>query len=258
MNDLPIQKRVERFKEEAFIKKCSLSVLVEDLYDVRFWETIIISIFPKFRDKIDFPMPVRKGTRGKDVLRNFKDFVDKKFIICVDSDCQYLYDNEVWYLSEYIYHTHVYSKENFQCAANTLNEILRDLNLRNYSFDELLSNISLAISNFFYFWVYVQKKNLFHKYSNLISREQLAGILKEAIKEYEETGNEQDLTETIEQKTNEVLKPEEDEWDENIINQDFSEIQKKLEEVHDIFANETLLFCNGYEVLNELIKPLLK
>ncbi|MDM8549559.1 hypothetical protein QUF72_05755 [Desulfobacterales bacterium HSG2] len=80
-------------------------MLVED---DRFWEVIIENVKPDLKDKTDFPNPSSKGTRGKDILKKFKSFVKENFIICIDSDCEYLYDDNVWYVADYIYHTIVY------------------------------------------------------------------------------------------------------------------------------------------------------
>ncbi|MDD1413803.1 hypothetical protein MEN41_03745 [Dolichospermum sp. ST_con] len=62
----------ERMVEDAFMNNCYLSVLVEDIYDERFWEYIIENVKPDLKDKIDFPNPVPTGTRGKSILINFK------------------------------------------------------------------------------------------------------------------------------------------------------------------------------------------
>ncbi|MBD2148227.1 DUF4435 domain-containing protein [Sphaerospermopsis sp. FACHB-1194] len=112
MKDQDYEMLAKRMVEDAWMRGCDISVLVEDIYDQRLWECIIENVKPELRDKIDFPNPVPKGTRGKDVLKKFKDFVSEKLIICVDSDCEYLYDDQVWYIAKYIYHTVVYSKEN--------------------------------------------------------------------------------------------------------------------------------------------------
>ncbi len=149
----------ERMKEDAFHKGCYLSVLVEDIYDQRFWECIIENVKPSLKDKIDFPNPVPEGTRGTGILKKFKSFVKKEFIICIDSDCEYLYDENAWYITDYIYNTIVYSKENFQCNHLSLNEICKDLTAKSYNFESLLKNISLKVSPLFYIWLYFKEIN---------------------------------------------------------------------------------------------------
>jgi hypothetical protein len=102
----------QRMEEDAFHRGCHLSVLVEDIYDERFWQSLIEYVKPSLINKIDFPNPTLNGTRGKDILKKYEDFVNEKIIICIDSDCEYLYNNEedLWYCQNYIYHTVVFSK----------------------------------------------------------------------------------------------------------------------------------------------------
>jgi hypothetical protein len=67
----------ERMEADAFHRGCALSVLVEDIYDQRFWECLIENVKPDLKDKIDFPNPTPKGTRGKNILKQYKSFVKK-------------------------------------------------------------------------------------------------------------------------------------------------------------------------------------
>ena len=62
----------ERIVADAFIRGCNLSVLCEDISDNSFWRCIIEHAEPSLKDKLDFPNPHQKGTRGKDVLKKFK------------------------------------------------------------------------------------------------------------------------------------------------------------------------------------------
>ena len=62
----------KRMEEEARQKRCDISVLVEDFYDEEFWRCIIENVKPNLRNKIFFPYPSRKGTRGNSILKNYK------------------------------------------------------------------------------------------------------------------------------------------------------------------------------------------
>ncbi len=147
----------QTMKEDALLRGCELSVLVEDIYDEMFWRCIIEYVRPNLRDKIDFPNPSPKGTRGTNILQKFKDFVEEDFIICIDSDCEYLYNDKAWYIAKYIYHTIVYSRENFQCNHLSLNEICKDLTTKSYDFKSLFEKISRKISPLFYVWLHFKK-----------------------------------------------------------------------------------------------------
>jgi len=159
MQDHDCKEIAKRMEEDAFQRGCYITVLTEDIYDNEFWRRIIENVNPNLTDKIDFPNPSSKGTRGKDFLKKYKDFVTAKFIICIDSDCEYLYNNSTWYMAVYIYHTVVYSKENFQCNYFSLNEICKDLTTKSYNFKSLLEHISIKISPLFYVWLYFKEIN---------------------------------------------------------------------------------------------------
>ena len=87
------QEIVERMRADAFHNGCNISVLVEDIYDEEFWRLIIENAQPNLINRIYFPSYInKKGTRGKDILKKYQSCVNKKFIICIDSDCEYLYE----------------------------------------------------------------------------------------------------------------------------------------------------------------------
>lgn len=59
----------DRMKADAFHRGCNLSVLCEDIYDNAFWRCIIENAKPSLNDKLDFPNPHPKGTRGNKVCK---------------------------------------------------------------------------------------------------------------------------------------------------------------------------------------------
>ncbi len=179
----------QRMEADAYALGFEISVLVEDIYDEGFWRFIIENVNPNLKGKIDFPNPNRKGTRGKSILKNFKDFVKAKFIICIDSDCEYLYDNSTWYIDDYIYHTVVYSRENFQCNHFSLNEICKDLTTKVYNFKSLLENISIKVSPLFYVWFYFKQIHC-KQFAHIIKNEVFERILSFQDSKFEDIGDE--------------------------------------------------------------------
>lgn len=248
----------ERMEADAFHRGCELSVLVEDIYDQRFWECIIENVKPDLKDKIDFPNPTPKGTRGKHILKQYKSFVKENFIICLDSDCEYLYDKNVWYLADYIYNTIVYSKENFQCNPLSLNEICKDLTTNSYDFVSLLENISLKISPLFYVWLCF-KENNWNQFNELINNETFENILSFEGTQFNNIGDENILYQSIEDRVNETLKLLKNEmgesWYDTTFAHDIPEIKTRLIEQYSIHENEILLFCSGHAVLEQFIQP---
>lgn len=259
MKDRDYKELAEIMEADAFHKGCYLSVLVEDIYDERFWEYIIENVKPNLRDKIDFPNPTPQGTRGKNILKNFKSFVNKRIIICIDSDCEYLYDDKVWYLADYIYNTIVYSKENFQCNHLSLNEICKDLTNERYDFKSLFENISLKVSPLFYVWLYFKGIKC-KRFNDLINNERFEKILSFEGTQFDNIGDEHILWQCIEDRVNDTLQilkndMDDESWYNSIFTNDIPEIKKRLTEKYLIHEEEILSFCYGHGVLEKFVEP---
>ncbi|MFM2063294.1 MAG: hypothetical protein RLZZ507_2964 [Cyanobacteriota bacterium] len=236
--------------------------MVEDVYDEEFWRLIIENVKPNLRNKIYFPYPSKKGTRGKDTLKKFREFVNKKFIICIDSDCEYLYDNNVWYIADYIYHTVVYSKENFQCNHFSLNEICKSLTTENYDFSSLLENISRRVSPLFYVWFYFKEIN-YNNVEHLINNEAFARILNFQDSQFDNIGDENILFQNIEDRVKNILQNlknvmDNDSWYESIFTIDIPNIQNRLIEQYSIHPEDILSFCCGHGVLDQFVEPFMR
>lgn len=250
----------ERIVADAFHRGCNLSVLCEDIYDNGFWRCIIEDAKPSLKDKLDFPNPNPKGTRGKDVLKKLKNYVNKKMIICVDSDCEYLYDSNVWYIDTYIYHTIVHSRENFQCNHLSLNEICKDIADKSYDFRTLFEEISGRISIIFYIWVYLKETGSYPRFNGIINNEQFRNILDFQGIQYNSLEDKINLYQAIEDRVNHVLKNLEasmDEgWYQSVIEDEVPQLRTKLIEQYEIYPKEILSFFYGHGVLENLVEPL--
>ena len=243
---------------DAFHKGCHLSVLVEDICDERFWECIIENVRPNLKDKIDFPNPTPKGTRGTGILKKFKHFVREKFIICIDSDCGYLYDDNIWYLTDYIYNTIVYSRENFQCDHLPLNEICKDLTGKSYDFRSLLEIISQKLSPLFYIWLHF-KEIKYDKSDDFINNETFKKILNFEGTQFDNIGDESILCRSIEDRVNNTLQHlknvMDESWYDSTFKYDIPEIKKRLTEQYSICEKDILSFCYGHGVLEQFAEP---
>ena len=250
----------DRMKADAFHRGCNLSVLCEDIYDNAFWRCIIEDAEPSLKDKLDFPNPEPKGTRGKDVLKKLKNYVDKKMIICVDSDCEYLYENNVWYIDTYIYHTIVHSRENFQCNHLSLNEICKDIADKSYDFRTLFEDISERISIIFYIWIHLKETRKYSSVNNIINNEQFREILRFQDIQYNSLEDKINLCQIIEDRVNDVLKNLEESmgegWYKSVIDDEVPPLRKKLIEQYELHPEETLSFFYGHAVLEEFVEPL--
>ncbi|MDQ2100774.1 MAG: DUF4435 domain-containing protein [Tychonema bourrellyi B0820] len=250
----------ERIVADAFHKGCNLSVLCEDIYDNDFWRCIIEDAKPSLKDKLDFPNPNPKGTRGKDILKKLKNYVNKKMIICVDSDCEYLYDNNVWYIDTYIYHTIVHSRENFQCNHLSLNEICKQIADKSYNFRTLFEHISEIISILFYIWIHLKETGDYSRFDGIINNEQFRKILNFQDIQYNSLEDEINLYQTIKDRVDCVLKNLEasmsEGWYKSVIEYEVPQLRTKLIEQYEIHPEETLSFFYGHGVLENLVEPL--
>lgn len=252
-----------RMKEDAFHANCNISVLVEDIYDEDFWRFIIENTKPNLRNKIYFPSYMNKqGTRGKPILKNFKNFVDEKFIICIDSDCEYLYDQDVWYIADFIYHTVVYSKENFQCHHFSLSEICKSLTTKNYNFKSFLEKISRIVSPLFYVWLYF-KEIKYNDFDYLINNEAFATVLNFEDSQFNSIRDDNILFPSIQDKVNDILEKlkngiDNDSWYESIFTIDIPDIQNRLTEEYSIRPEDILSFCYGHGVLDQFVEPFMR
>jgi len=251
----------ERMQADAFARDCHLSVLCEDIYDNGFWRCIIEDAEPSLKDKLDFPNPNPKGTRGKDVLKKLKNYVNKKMIICVDSDCEYLYDNNVWYINRYIYHTIVHSRENFQCNHLSLNEICKEIADKSYDFRTLFEDISERISIIFYIWVHLKETGSYPHFNGIINNEQFRKILDFQGIQYNSLEDKINLYQAIEDRVNHVLNNLEklmdnEVWYQSVIEYEVPQLRTKLIEQYEIHPKETLSFFYGHGVLENLVEPL--
>ena len=117
-----------------------VNVYVENEDDVPFWKHIFnksdiqTSITPQVKDKEGL-------TRGKDNILSYENQTNKYFILCVDSDYDYLIDGETERSEKiknncFIFQTYTYSIENYQCFADSLNQVLLEATLNdNLLFD---------------------------------------------------------------------------------------------------------------------------
>jgi len=246
-----------RMEEDAFhIKGCLISVLVEDIADERFWECLIEFVKPELRNKIDFPVSLDpKNTRGTSVLKKYQKFVKEKFIICVDSDSEYLYNGDVWYRSDFIFDTIVYSRENFQCHHVVLDEIFKDLRIT-YKFESLFEEISKTIIDVFYFWLYFKET----KTPNYVDNDVFETILDFDETDFNRIDDEYKIITTVKEKASKILeslKVKMDEsWYDATLQNDIPNIKKRLKKQF-IREEDILLFCYGHALMDKFVEPLL-
>jgi hypothetical protein len=102
-------------------QKGKVLVMVENEDDISFWKGIF-ELF-EVKTRIIAGISTRKELqRGKDTVLKQKENANKLYLLCVDSDYDYLIGNdEKGILSNpFIFHTYTYSYENYLCLSKTL------------------------------------------------------------------------------------------------------------------------------------------
>lgn len=263
MSQKTFKETADKMVEDAFMKGCNLCVLVEDIDDNHFWRCLIETIKPDLENKLDFPNPCPKGTRGKDILKKFQEFISQKLIICLDSDCVYLYDDKVWYFNKkYIYHTIVYSKENFQCNPISLNKICKQLTDKSYNFEKLFQIVSLKISTLFYMWIYLMRNKQYQRFTKILNNEKFRFVLDIKNVPINLIDDESNIQESIEERAKSILidlkSAMGDGWYEAVMEYDIPENQQQLIEQYRIYPEDTLQFFYGHAVLENFVDPLME
>lgn len=151
----------KNYKNALLLNKCKAAVHVENKNDIPFWTKILRKAYPD--SKFDFISYTRtaKGTdaTGSSTCHLFKDFLDEKLVIAIDSDLHYLLCEPNFDSSHYILQTYTYSFENHLCQAQRLDP-LPSLSTRTdkyiFNFEVFLSKLSNEIYPLLLFFLHDQ------------------------------------------------------------------------------------------------------
>ncbi|BAY05911.1 DUF4435 domain-containing protein [Anabaena cylindrica FACHB-243] len=173
-----------------------------------------------------------------------------------------MYDKDIWYIANYIYHTVVYSKENFQCNHLSLNEICKSLTTESYDFQSLLENISQRVSPIFYVWFYFKEAKR-NNFNHLINNEAFGTILNFQNSQFDNIGDEKTLFQSIEDRVQDTLQKlkevmDDDAWYDSILIHGIPDIQNRLIEQYSIRPEDILSFCCGHGVLDQFVEPFMR
>lgn len=139
-----------------------VKVYVEGYEDVSFWR----SIFDHFTNpylRFEISVPTRDDLpKGKKVLLSMADSKDPDLVLCMDSDFDYLLygeDDLSRRIVEQpnIFHTYVYSIENYLCYAPSLHNVCVKAtknDMRIFSFEKFLAQYSRTIYPLFLWYVF--------------------------------------------------------------------------------------------------------
>ena len=137
-------------------------VFVEGYEDVAFWR----GIFDHFANpylRFEISVPTRKDLpKGKKVLLSMADDANEELLLCMDSDFDYLFDDEEEVSrqiveSPYMFHTYTYATENYLCYAPSLHNVCvkavkNDAHI--FDFEQFMADYSCTIYPLFLWYAY--------------------------------------------------------------------------------------------------------
>lgn len=157
-----VEDDIRRMQDEVFQLRLEHVILVEGKSDVRFWEHILEQVIAhrfKIYSYVNFPT---QNTSGKRTLtRYYLPFASRGMVFCLDSDYDYLLDNQNL-KRPFVFQTYVYSVENYFCYAPSLARILTigtRVAQAEFNFEQFFSRYAVSV----YDWLVCQ---LFDKHTN--------------------------------------------------------------------------------------------
>lgn len=159
------------FQRRNFLHNRNMvTVYVENEDDVPFWKHIFdqfeipTAITPSTHEKDE-----KSGlTRGKQNVLRFANQANKDFVLCVDSDYDYLLDGATELSREikenpFVFQTYTYSIENYKCFAEGLHQVVVEATLNDqqvFDFVGFMERYSEIVYELFLYSFYYRKKYL--------------------------------------------------------------------------------------------------
>ena len=121
---MSLEEDVQRMKDEVFFLRIEKVVLVEDTADKPFWTFILDEVMKGEYEIFPFVNHPTYDTTGKSALiKYYSPFTASDFIICVDSDYDYLLESQQL-VKPYIFQTYSYSFENYISYPDGIKNVL--------------------------------------------------------------------------------------------------------------------------------------
>ena len=121
---ISLEEDVMRMKDEVYFLRIAKVVLVEDKSDKPFWSYTLDKFIDSKYEIFPFVNYPTFDTTGKSALiKYYSSFSDSDFIICVDSDYDYLLENPNLQ-KPFIFQTYTYSFENYHCFPDGIKNVL--------------------------------------------------------------------------------------------------------------------------------------
>jgi hypothetical protein len=157
-----LEVEAKHFKDSLLFINKDVAIRIESEEDTNFWDFTFQTAIPELRVEFFPESKTRKpGSRGKSQILLLKEFADRELVLCIDSDYDYLLENES-IKKTYIFQTYVYSIENYWSYAEGLQiaiENSTDTQNNNFRFVDYMKIYSNVIYDWLIYSIYSKKMN---------------------------------------------------------------------------------------------------
>jgi len=159
------------------------AVHLEDAEDEMFWDGMLQDVRPGRYDYIYFSKSNSgNDTRGCEQCLRYKEYLNDKFFICIDSDLRLLLGLNKMSSADYIAQTYTYSWENHYCFAGRLQALLSEIcreAAEKFDFQKFLKAYSNVVYPALLFLVSLKRNGLagdFESEFNRLLQKQCTGV----------------------------------------------------------------------------------
>jgi Protein of unknown function (DUF4435) len=155
-----IEQEVERLRNEVFLERKRMVILVEGKNDEAFWSLVWDGYFKgqyRIHKQVNYPT---SESSGKQTLKHFINLTTTDFVVCIDADYDYLLENTDFIGKPFVFHTYVYAIENiFSYAEGLKNTLEKALNTEGppFNYEAFFKNYSTIIYDWLCYSLYSEK-----------------------------------------------------------------------------------------------------
>jgi len=233
---------------------------VESYDDVFFWRTALAPFEnDKFYFEIMLPTKGEALGRGKKtvIMSLLAGRVGRDMIACVDADYDYLLAGKTESSRQivdnpYVFHTYVYSIENYQCYAQSLHTVCVMVTLNDrkvFDFVEFLTRFSEIIFPLFVWSIWHYRRGIYGQFTITdLNRIMELGAFS--------TREPQAALENLHRKVNRRIMQFHQQYPD--AKESYLELKKELTEKYGITPQTTYLYIQGHHLFDKIIVPLVK
>jgi hypothetical protein len=155
-------------KRNILHNRNTILVYVENEDDVPFWKHIFSqSVVPTSITPVTNEKDEKGLKRGKENVLRFANQAHKYFLLCIDSDYDYLFDgltqkSKTIKESPFIFQTYTYAIENYKCFAESLSQVVLEATLNDtqiFDYEKFMEEYSEIIYELFIYSVFYDLQN---------------------------------------------------------------------------------------------------